>query len=134
MEQKAAPAVGALEKSIAAIFALIGQAPWASTMLGYPLSLYQPGIYRGKEWFVVFPVMVGVFATWAAIQSRAAMWVIFLLFILLTGLVYYLYTNFPPISPVHPVNWILSYCAFALLFAALARLFIDLMGVGRTKG
>src|SRR5713226_8076481 len=104
-----------LEKAIAAAFALLGQAPWITTITGvYPISLYQPSIYRGKELFLLVPIMVGVIATWAVVLSRKAMWVVFLAFLLVSSFVYWAYETFPPLSPIHPINWILSYCAFAL--------------------
>jgi hypothetical protein len=47
------------------------------------------------------------------------------IFLLLVTFVYWAYDNFGALSPIHPINWLLSYCTFALFMAALARLVID---------
>src|ERR1700719_4425194 len=115
-----------LEKLVPIITTVLGQAPWIATITGaYPLSLYQPAIYRGKELFLVVPVMVAIVATWAAVKSIGATWAIFVIFLVVVGLVYWIYTSAPTLDPIHTVNWILFYCAFALLFAALTRLIVD---------
>ena len=69
--------------------------------------------------------MVSVVATWAVIQWRAAMWGVVGLFVVIVVVVYWIYSSFGPLSELHPINWILSYCAFALFVAALARGLID---------
>jgi hypothetical protein len=115
-----------LEQVFGAISIIFGQAPWASTVSGvYALSIYQPSIYRGIEPFLLVPLMVGVVSTWAVLRWPNAMWYVFASFIILSGFVYWAYQTFPPSSEIHPVNWILSYCAFALFSAALFRLIID---------
>jgi hypothetical protein len=118
-----------LEKIIAVITAIAGQLPWVVTITGaYPLSLYQPSIYRGKELFLIVPAMIAIAATWAVLTyPRRAMWIIFVIFLFVVALVYWMYQGLPTTSPFHFVNWILFYCAFALLFAALTRFIVDFL-------
>jgi hypothetical protein len=119
------PALTGVQLATGIASALLGQAPWITTVTGYyPLSLYQnPSIYRGYEPFLLAPMMVAVFATWAVILWRSAMWVLFAVFVVLFAFIYWAYVSFPPSSSIHPINWILSYCAFALFIASLARSF-----------
>jgi hypothetical protein len=115
-----------IEKVVAVISGVLGQAPWIATLTTtHSPSLYQPSIYRGKELFLLLPLMVGVFATWAVLRWRNTMWFILVIFLLLVTFVYWAYDNFGPLSPIHPINWLLFYCTFALFMAALARLVID---------
>lgn len=109
-----------------AISTLLGQLPWLTTVTGtYSISLYQPSIYHGKEPFLLVPLMVSVIATWSVLQWRNAMWIILAIFFVIVGFVYWIHTSFGPLSPIHQINWILSYCAFALFVAALVRLVVD---------
>ncbi|HWN52573.1 MAG TPA: hypothetical protein VNO18_22595 [Xanthobacteraceae bacterium] len=121
-----------IEKALAVASALIGQAPWITTITGvYPLSLYQPSIYHGIELFLLVPVMVGVFFTWTVVRWQNSMWWVFGIFLLLSGFVYWAHETLPPVNPFHPINWILSYCAFALFVAALSRAAMDVLGTSR---
>jgi hypothetical protein len=116
----------AVEKWLALISTALGQVPWVTTVTGvYSLSLYQPSIYQGKELFLLVPLMVGLFATWTVLRWPNAMWVVLAIFFALTGFVYWVYDTYGALSPIHPINWILSYCAFALFVAALTRVAID---------
>jgi hypothetical protein len=73
-----------LERIWTALSSILAQVPWLTTVTGtYPVSLYQPSIYHGKELFLLAPLMVSVVATWAVIQWRAAMWGIVVLFTVL---------------------------------------------------
>jgi len=122
------PAAGIVEKVVGVVSALLGQAPWITTITGtYPISLYQPSIYHGKELFLLVPMMTAVISTWAVMLWRWVMWVIFCVFIILAILIYWMYSSFSVLSPVHPINWVLSYCAFALFVAALARAAVDIL-------
>jgi hypothetical protein len=115
-----------LDRIAAAASAVIAQIPWLATVTGtYNISLYQPAIYRGKELFLVAPLMVAVMAVWCVLRYRGAMWGIFVAFCLMLALVYWIYTSFPVESPLHAANWILSYCVFALFVAALGNLLIS---------
>ncbi len=113
-----------IKGAITLVTGIAGQAPWISTVTGlYPLSLYQPLIYRGQEWFLIIPLMVGVVGTIAVLISLSrALCVIVPVFLILAGIVYWIFVSFPVGSPLHPINWILSYCLWALLFAAIAGL------------
>jgi hypothetical protein len=120
--------LNAFGKSVAALIStVLGQLPSIATLMGFHpfISLYQPSIYQGKEFFLLVPFMVGLFATWSVLRWPKAMWVVFLIFLILAVFVYYVYENYGPLSPLHPINWIMSYCAFALFVAALTRLTID---------
>jgi len=116
-----------IEKLIAVASAVVGQAPWVSTIFGYPLSLYGPSIYHGKEFFLLIPLTVGVFATWSVILWRGAMWIVGILFLAIAAAVYWIFETLPASSPYHSINWIASYCAFALFVASLARALIDIV-------
>lgn len=120
-------------KWIALFFTVIGQLPTLATFTGvHPISLYQPAIYHDKEYFLLVPVMVGLFATWCVLRWPKAMWAVLAIFLMLTSVVYYVYDNLGPLSPVHPINWVLSYCVFALCLAALTRLTIDAVSFFRS--
>jgi hypothetical protein len=115
--------VDKIKNIIGVVSALVGQIPWALTMWSqYPVSLYQPAIYRGKRFFVVVPMMIGVVAVSALLRYRAAIWFVLTAFLIITAFVYWVYETKPPDDPIHAVNWILSYCAFALLMATVGKL------------
>jgi hypothetical protein len=117
-----------LEKAAGIVSALLSQAPWVTTVTGaYRISLYQPAIYRGKELFLVIPLMVTVVGTWLVMRDRRMMWYISITFLVLAIFVYATYVTFPPLHWIHPINWILSYCAFGLFSAALCRACVDLI-------
>jgi hypothetical protein len=121
------PKIEIFEKVIALATAALGQAPWVTTITGaYPLSLYQPGVYHGKELFLAVPIMVAIVASWAVMRWRQLMWAIFAIFIVVAVCVYWIFDTFPVTDPIHAINWVLSYCAFALLVAALGGLAMDL--------
>jgi hypothetical protein len=107
---------------------LIGMLPPALTGFGlYPLSpLYQPAIYEHKEPFLIIPGMVAVFASWCIILKPWSMIPIFVISLALSALVYYFYVTLDDASPINPVNWILSYCVFALAVAMFGGLLIAL--------
>jgi hypothetical protein len=113
------------EKGTAAASALLGQIPWLVTVVGGP-SLYQPSIYKGKEFFLIAPMMVAVVAAWATLRYRWAMWAIFIAFGILVVVVYWIYTTASVGDQLHSINWILSYCVFALFVVALGKLLVDL--------
>lgn len=120
--------VGNLDKFLGVGSAVLGQAPWIATVSGiYSFSLYQPAIYRGKELFLLIPLMVGLFSTWCVVRWHQAMWVVLVLFIMLCIFVYWAYETYPPLSAIHPINWVLSYCAFALFVAVLLRATMDVL-------
>jgi hypothetical protein len=110
---------------------VIGQVPSVLVVfdLPYRLSLYHPGIYRGLQSFLLLPVMVGFFATWLVMRSHRAMYVIFACFVILIAIIFYIYRWIDLSSEAHPVNWILFYCAFALLIAALSRFVAEQIGL-----
>jgi hypothetical protein len=120
-----------LDKLISACSMLIGMLPPALTGFGwYPLSpLYQPRFYEHQEPFVIIPVMVAMFASWSIIHKSWAMIPIFIISICLAALVYYLYVSLDDASPFNAVNWILSYCVFALAIAMFGGLVIALKKV-----
>jgi hypothetical protein len=60
---------------------------------------------------------------------RSAVWPLLVLFLMITGFVYWIYTSFPPLSSMHPLNWILSYVACALFVAMLTRVCIDFLNL-----
>jgi hypothetical protein len=101
--------VDKIKNIIGVVSALVGQIPWALTMWSqYPVSLYQPAIYRGKGFFVVVPVMIGVVAVLALLRYRAAIWFVLTAFLIITAFVYwvapwrsikYLRTNVPSRPP-----------------------------------
>jgi hypothetical protein len=120
--------MSALEKAGTIVASILGQAPWITTITGaYRISLYQPAVYHGKEPFLLVPCMVAVISTWQVMRRASAMWVIFVSFLVLAGVVYYVYDSYPVLHWIHPVNWIASYCAFALFVAALSRVAVDLL-------
>jgi hypothetical protein len=104
---------------------ILGQLPSALVLLTGEPSLYQPGIYYGLKPFLVVPLMVGVVATWSVIHWKPAMWTNFGVFTVLAVIIFYIYKTQPPSHWLHPVNWILSYSAFALLIAAFMRFVFD---------
>jgi hypothetical protein len=110
---------------IAGVSAIVGQAPWIVSIMGYyPLSLYQPSIYHGSEGFLIVPLMAGVVATLAVLRTIKALYVVVPVFFVLAAIVYWIYKSFGPLSQMHQINWIFSYCLSALLVAALAALVI----------
>jgi hypothetical protein len=118
--------VSIVDKLLGIVSLVIGQMPWIVTMLTtYPLSLYQPSIYRGKELFLLIPLMAGVFSTWSVLLWQRAMWAVLALFILSSIFVYSIYETAAPPSELHFVSWIVSYCAFAFFVAVLLRTIID---------
>lgn len=102
--------------------------PPALTGFGlYPLSpLYQPTIYEHKEAFLIIPGIVAIFASWCIIMRPWAMIPIFIVSVALSGLVYYFYVSFDDKSYINPINWILSYCVFAMAVAMFGGLLIAL--------
>jgi hypothetical protein len=121
-----ADALGIAGKVIAFIGGLAGQLPSFMTVTGwFPLSLYQPLIYRGKEWFLLIPLVLGVLATCSVIRWGSAKFVVGGLGIILAIFVYWALVFFPVSSPMHPINWILSYCVIALGVAAITGGLID---------
>ena len=88
--------------------------------------MYQPSIYKGKEFFLIAPMMVAVVAAWATLRYRWAMWGIFIAFGILVVVVYWIYTTASVGDQLHSINWILSYCVFALFVVALGKLLVDL--------
>ncbi|MBB3136607.1 hypothetical protein FHS26_004364 [Rhizobium pisi] len=100
---------------------LIGQVPGAINYFGKEgISIYQPGIYEGREWLLICPLFVGCIATWSvATYKKKAMWGIVPLFFLVVAVVTFVWFSFPAISAVHSLNWALSYCAVALFCAAV---------------
>src|SRR5712691_7942332 len=66
------------------------------------------------------------------IEYKSAVWWVGLLFFTVVGFVYWAF-GFPTLSPIHPINWIASYCAFALFVALLARLVIVVVDAGLHK-
>jgi hypothetical protein len=118
-----------IEKIGAALSWLVGQIPSLTIATGwYPLSpLYHPGIYRGYEFFLLVPLMFGLFASWWVIRWRGAMWIVLVLFFAIVVTVYLIYENLPPSSGLHVIGWIASYCAFALLVAVAVRVLIDIV-------
>jgi hypothetical protein len=123
-----------VEPVFAVVSTLVGQLPGIGIVTGlYSASLYQPSIYHGKEPFLLVPLMVGLFATWAVLQWQKAMWVVLLLFLALATIVYWIYDDFSPLSPLHPINWILSYSTFALFVAALTRVILDALNFLRSR-
>jgi hypothetical protein len=115
-----------LDKVAAAISAVTAQVPWITTVSGwYSISLYQPSIYRGKELFLIAPLMVAVMAVWSLLNFRNAIWGVFVAFCITFAFVYWVYTSFPPENPIHAINWVLSYCLFALFVAALGKLVVS---------
>jgi hypothetical protein len=107
---------------------IVGALPPALTGFDlYRISpLYQPFIYHGKEYFLIAPVAVALFASWSVLRYSHSMIVIFILFLLLIAGVYYLYEAFPDDHWIHPINWVLSFCAFALLVALCAGFLITI--------
>jgi hypothetical protein len=118
----------ASERWVSLASTVLGQVPWFTTVTGlYSCSLYQPSIYHGKEPFLLVPFMVGLVASWASVRWPNAIWVIVTVFFLMSAFIYWVYDSFGPLSPIHPINWILSYCAFALFVATLARVALDIV-------
>jgi high-affinity Fe2+/Pb2+ permease len=54
------------------------------------------------------------------------MWAIFIAFGILVVVVYWIYTTASVGDQLHSINWILSYCVFALFVVALGKLLVDL--------
>jgi hypothetical protein len=79
------------------------------------------------EWYLVVPVGVGVLSTWMVGLYRWTMWILLVLLIGCSVLVYWIYSHYPPLDPIHAYNWVLSYCAPAILFAMLCRLVLDVL-------
>lgn len=119
----------AIERTSVVVGALLSQAPWVTTLTGaYPLSLYNPSIYHDKKLFVLVPLAVAAASSWWAIWGgRRVMAVLFAAFLGASGLVYWIYETFPPDHWMHPINWILSYVAFALFVAILGRVAVDIL-------
>jgi hypothetical protein len=122
------PTSDLVETGLTLVSSVLGQVPSIATVAGiHSFSLYQPSIYHGKELFLLFPAMTGLFASWSIFRWRNAMWVVLAIFVPLAGFVYLAYDSYGPLSPIHPVNWILSYCAFSLFIAALAGVTMDVV-------
>jgi hypothetical protein len=119
----------ALEKLGAVISAVGGQVPWIIALAGCRVcSLYQPAVYREKLFFLLAPIMVGIFASWAILEYREkGMWVTSGAFVVLIVIVYLGYTMLPVVSEWNSVNWVLSYCAVALVVACLYGLALRLL-------
>ncbi|QWW72055.1 hypothetical protein [Rhizobium sp. WYJ-E13] len=82
-------------------------------------SLYQPGIYKGYEAFLLLPFFVAVVSTWSVrVYKRKAMWGLVPAFALIFCTVYWIFRNVDITNPIHTLNWALSYCLVALLFAS----------------
>jgi|ERR1022692_943942 hypothetical protein len=114
-------------KIIAGILSVtVGQLPSILVFFGVNASLYQPGIYRGLMPLLIIPLMVGIVSTWAIIRWSGAMWINLVIFLVLAAIVYAILQSFPAAHWIHPINWIMSYCAFSLVVAALVRLVFDL--------
>lgn len=106
---------------------------WPATfdisLAGYnQLSIYQnPSIYQGYELFLLGPVGIGIFASWAVLKfDKFGMLIVFVCFLLSFILVVFIYEHYPTESKIHTYNWVLSYCLPALALAMLGRLIIDL--------
>lgn len=121
---------GKAEAYLKIVSIFVSQIPAAITITDvYRLSLYQPSIYYGKEPFLLFPFMCALFSIWLVMRDHRAMYFVFLLFCILAIAVYWIYDSAPLSSPLHPINWILSYCAFALVIAVATRLVAEIVGI-----
>jgi hypothetical protein len=122
----------AIQKGLALAAAVIGQAPWITTVTGmYPISIYQPAIYLDIKPFLLIPLALGVFSTWIAVIYKRSIWCLVGIFLALSAFVYWIFVTFPPLSTIHPINWIFSYVAFALFVAILCRALIDLLELAK---
>ena len=91
-------------------------------------SLYQPSVYKGFEPLLVFPVAVGVVATWYAHKfSAKAIPVLGALMLAVGALVAVIYFSFDANSRIHSFNWALSYCVVAIFAAILYRAVADML-------
>jgi hypothetical protein len=55
------------------------------------------------------------------------MWCNFIAFLVSVVVIYCIFEFAPTLSMLHPVNWMLSYCATALVIAALYGLVLELL-------
>jgi hypothetical protein len=116
------------DKILALASFVVGQIPVIFQALERPLdflSIYQPLIYQGKEFYLALPVMVGLFATWFVFSyGRWAMWTLLVVFLSLSAVVAWLW-NWPATDPIHAFNWALWYCCLALIAAVITRIIDD---------
>ena len=130
MSTSEAPGASKLEKIVGTVSTLAGLAPAILTFFGlYPVSIYQPAIYKGFEWFLLIPVGLGLLSLKAIMEWHWFVWVIGGLFLISACVVFYIYVSFGPSDPIHIKNWILSYCTLAFLFACGWRLILDWRGI-----
>jgi hypothetical protein len=117
-----------LERIVAALTWVAGQLPWAIALLNNHLSIYEnPAIYEGHELFIIAPIAVGIFATWAVFRfDPGGMLSIAGCFVALLVIVIYILDDVPIDNKIHTYNWFLFYCLPALVLAMFARLIIFL--------
>lgn len=108
---------------------VLSQMPVGLVFAGFDkFSVYQPSFYRGKELFLLIPLLIGAFSTWAIMRSHRAMYWIFPIGIIF-GVTNFLIFEFVSLeSRLHTINWILSYCTYSLIVAILARALGELLG------
>jgi|HubBroStandDraft_5_1064220.scaffolds.fasta_scaffold74372_2 hypothetical protein len=120
-----------IDKIIGWTTSIAATAPATLTVTGvYPLSLYQPYIYKDRVYFLVIPGLILLFSTWAVARKPRATMPISIIFgagLFLAIVVFFIYETVPTSNVfVHRINWILSYGVLALTaplaFGLLVRL------------
>lgn len=136
MNDKASQNSGNLDlwdKAITGCSAVVGMAPPSLTGFGYHwASLYNPPIYEHLEYFLIIPIAVALFTSWSVLIDQRSMRPVFWTFLVLSIVVLFVYLFFP--EPyiimskidIHSLNWILSYCAAAMMVALLAGFLLAL--------